>query len=79
VKVECDAFIRTKLTTNTVKLLQGEIDSVVADYVANEDVVNAGTKLTVSQSNVPYTLNVNGSIQVAGSLLVINIDTTITA
>lgn len=79
VKVECDAFIRTKLTTNTVKLLQGEIDSVVADYVANEDVLNAGTKLTVSQSNVPYTLNVNGSIQVAGSLLVINIDTTITA
>lgn len=78
VKEECDQYIRTKMTANTVKLLQGDVDSIISEYVASEDVIQAGTKLTVSQSNVPYTLNINGTVQVAGSLLIINVDTTLT-
>jgi hypothetical protein len=78
VKLECDEYLKQKLTTNTITLLQADIDGVVADYVARDDVVEAGTKLTVTQSSVPYTVNVSGTIQTVGGILIINVDTTLT-
>lgn len=75
VKAECDSFIKQKLTSNTVTFLQTEIDNIIENYVNNNDVEQEGTTLTVSRSTIPYTINIVGTIQVVGSLLVINVDT----
>jgi hypothetical protein len=49
IKTECEEYLKQKLTTNTISLLQVDIDSVIADYVASQDVVQDGTKLTQSR------------------------------
>lgn len=77
VKIECDSFLKQKISSDAVTMLQSDINTIISTYVSAGDVVNEGTKLTVTQSNVPYTLNVQGTIQPVGSILVINVDTTI--
>ncbi|RAP51137.1 MAG: hypothetical protein BZ138_06025, partial [Methanosphaera sp. rholeuAM270] len=79
VRYAAEVELKSKETKNAIVYLQTECNSIIADFVANNDVIAAGTKLTVSESSTPYTINIAGTIQPVGTILMINVDATINA
>lgn len=72
-------YIKVKESENARLFLQSNIDAIIATYVGEGDVIEAGTSLVVSpDASNPYVLNVTGNIQTVGSILAIEVNSTIT-
>ena len=75
VKDAVDGHIKEKSTPRTRGELQTNVDNVVDMYIDDEDVISEGTYLEVVDSNKAYTVGLKGTIQPAGCMAIIEVDT----
>lgn len=76
VRAICRPYVKAKESAATVSAINGEIGSLIKDFVAEESIVNAGTKITVRDGG-NNTLYVTGKVQPVGTVHTIEVGVTI--